>query len=98
MALSCQFCKKQLEGKQERFCSRRCKDQWWNRRKKEQIDGFVALEEALGEGGVDDLQYQREINGCYVRGVLEQGGNLRSILLTDLPYPNVAYEDADREG
>ncbi len=89
----CQFCGKQLEGKQKKFCSRSCKDQWWNQRRREQIEGFGTLEKALEEAEADELQNQREINGSYVRGIQRQGGDLHSILLTDLPYPNVAFRD-----
>lgn len=49
--LSCQFCGNELTGKQTSYCSRRCKDQWWNRRRKDQMKGFEIFTEAFQKAG-----------------------------------------------
>lgn len=49
----CQFCGNKLTGKQISYCSRRCKDRFWNRKKREQIEGFKALNSALRNAGLD---------------------------------------------
>jgi len=50
---SCQFCGNKLTGKQTSYCSRRCKDRFWNRKRKEQIDGFKGLTSALRKAGYE---------------------------------------------
>jgi hypothetical protein len=51
--LSCLFCGNKLTGKQTCYCSRRCKDKFWNRKKREQIEGFKALNSALQKAGYE---------------------------------------------
>jgi predicted nucleic acid-binding Zn ribbon protein len=52
-SLSCLFCEKALTGKQEKFCSRHCKDRWWNRKRQERIKGFESLKSALKKAGYE---------------------------------------------
>jgi len=51
--LSCQFCGKELTGKQISYCSRRCKDRFWNRKRKEQMEGFEIVTSALRNAGFE---------------------------------------------
>jgi hypothetical protein len=51
--LSCQFCGNRLTGKQTSYCSRRCKDKWWNQKRKAEIKGFETVASALKKAGFE---------------------------------------------
>jgi hypothetical protein len=49
---SCRFCGNELTGKQDLYCSRRCKDRFWNLKRKQQIEGFKTFTVALQKAGL----------------------------------------------
>ena len=53
---SCLFCENPLTGKQEKFCSHRCKDQWWNRKRQAEIKGFETIASAFKKAGFEVRQ------------------------------------------